>query len=267
MGFWGFQRLCLWRAGTDLRSYAIEHVRAAVLALVASIPTLPLAANLGSNMTQELWSIIIQSFIGPALVVALGFVWFWGRAPFVLWREAKGSADLPSASGETPPGSTDPVRLEFVWRSPDNLDQNLYATVTAVDRVAGLVLMGRYATATHYMSGTAEWLWSLPSRLWEADTLVPGETVLGIMLMRSHVSKNPGDTLRLLKDMNYVAPKGTDWEQGLMLLLEATAHHSGGEATERMVINIRRSGDRQFIDRVDASTLAGIEDHGRLSRA
>jgi len=54
-------------------------------------------------MTQEIWSIVIQSFIGPGLVVAAGFLWFWARAPFALWSEA--------LEGERPSGPPEDKRL------------------------------------------------------------------------------------------------------------------------------------------------------------
>ena len=98
MGFWGFQWRCLSRAWSDLRTFARGHVKQAILALVGASPALPLAARLGSNMTQELWSIVIQSFIGPAVVVAAGFLWFWMRAPFVLWSEAHAAVGDASAA-------------------------------------------------------------------------------------------------------------------------------------------------------------------------
>ena len=102
MGFWAFQKLCLSRAWTDLRSYAGEHIKAAIFALIASSPALPLAAHLGSNMTQEVWAIVIQSFIGPALLIGLGFLWFWTRAPFALWREATANAAPTAATPDGP---------------------------------------------------------------------------------------------------------------------------------------------------------------------
>lgn len=102
MGFWGFQRQCVRRAGADLRSFAADHARGAIIALLVSSPTLPLAAKVGSNVTQEIWSIIIQSFIGPVLVVTVGFLWFWARSPFLLWQEAVANVAAPAVTADGP---------------------------------------------------------------------------------------------------------------------------------------------------------------------
>ena len=164
----------------------------------------------------------------------------------------------PSVLGITNIDESDPATsLSFRYSDPDHLDHKSEALLTANRPLKDVVVTGRFAVLTHYVS-KACWTWTPTKRLAESPSLVVGEVLEFPYIYRPSAKRGLGDDVSIFGRVHKIRTDNP--EQGDHVKIELTVHHSDGVEVHHEVWQFRRGSDGHFSDKLDSWSMEYPDD-------